>query len=177
MKDWKLKNVLVSSSPSCYYPFLFRQSTDHLCSSVNRYLLRFLIGWLDQFVRVLFQYVTFALVVLWKLCITSNCFAQFREEPVLLRTKQNTSNSQMKRIIIQCKFFFVFVGRENTSLDLPINLPTNNGLLICSVVQLPLAANNVLPMGKWNQAFLLHAIASNPWVYSLRLDDRMIKQL
>ena len=58
---------------------------------------------------------------------------------------------------------------------------------MCNVVQLCLAANNILLMRKWSHAFLLLAIAfawkwqivSNPWVYSLRNNhgDRMIKQL
>ena len=38
-------------------------------------------------------------------------------------------------------------------------LPTNNGLLMRNVVQLSLAANDILLLRKWNHAFLFLAIA------------------
>ena len=59
--------------------------------------------------------------------------------------------------IIRCKFFFLFIGRELTSW--PANKCLQNGLLMRTVIQLCLAANNSLLMCKWNHAFLLVAIA------------------
>ena len=50
------------------------------------------------------------------------------------------------------KFFFLFIGLE------PTTWPANNGLLLCNVFQLCLAANNILVMCKWNHCFLLLAI-------------------
>ena len=57
-------------------------------------------------------------------------------------------------IIIWCKCFFLFIGRE------PTMWPANNCLqiMVCSCVQLFLAANTILLMRKWNHAFLLLAI-------------------
>ena len=50
------------------------------------------------------------------------------------------------------KFFFLFIGLE------PTTWPANNGLLLRNVIQLCLAANNILVMCKWNHSFLLLAI-------------------
>ena len=50
-------------------------------------------------------------------------------------------------------FFFLSIGREPTAW------PENNGLLMRNVVLICLAANNILLMRKWNQAFLLLVIA------------------
>ena len=50
------------------------------------------------------------------------------------------------------KFFFLFIGLE------PTTWPANNGLLLCNVFQLCLAANNILVMCKWNHCFLLLVI-------------------
>ena len=92
------------------------------------------------------------------------------------------SNS-VTEVIIQCKFSFLFIGRE------PTTWPANNCLqiMVCSC---PKTSNCVWPqilnirlMRKWNHAILLHAIVlawkwqivSNP--LKNKLGDRMIKQL
>ena len=53
-------------------------------------------------------------------------------------------------IIIQRKFFFLFVVREPTTWPANNCLQINNGLLMRNAVQLCLAANNILHMHKGN---------------------------
>ena len=72
-------------------------------------------------------------------------------------------------IIIRSKFFFLFIGRE------PTTLTANNCLQMvcsCTMPSNSLAANNILLMRKGNRAFLLLAIT-----LAWSLGDLMIKQL
>ena len=68
------------------------------------------------------------------------------ENATRLLTSQTTERRPLQRtglpnlLIIQSKFFFLFIGREATTR------PANNSLLMCNVVQLCLAANNILLM-------------------------------
>ena len=55
-------------------------------------------------------------------------------------------------IIIRCKCFFLFIGGE------PTMWPANNSLLMHNIIQLCLAANNILLMHKWNHTFHLLVI-------------------
>ena len=65
----------------------------------------------------------------------------------------------MLKIIIPCKFFF-FSLAESPPSDLQITAyKLLNGLLMHNVIQLCLAADNILLMRKWNHAFLLPVIA------------------
>ena len=85
-------------------------------------------------------------------------------------------------IIICCKLFFLFIGWKPTTWPAN-NCLKSNGLVMCNVVQLCLAANNILLMRKRNHAW--YALAwkkADPFApqrcsLKNKLGDRMIKQL
>ena len=78
-------------------------------------------------------------------------------------------------IIIRCKCFFLFIGREPTTWPAN-NCLQNNGVLTYNVVQLFLAANTILLMHRWNHAFLLLAIAVLKNGRSLRFPKIFLKK-
>ena len=104
------------------------------------------------------------------------------QAPLIASNNKNTSYSS-RQIFLS----FHWLRAHHMTWKL---LPTNalcNVLLRCNVVQLSLAANNILLLGKRHHAFLLLAItfakkmadrfASQGYSLKNKLGDRMIKQL
>ena len=101
---------------------------------------------------------SFNLIVWWEAAemILSTCKIYVLINPTNMQKKENCL--QINWIIIQSKFFFLFVGQEPTTWPANNCLQNNNGLLMHNAVQLCLASNNILHMRKGNCAFLLLAI-------------------
>ena len=81
-------------------------------------------------------------------------------------------NAQIIYIIILCKFFFLFIGRKPTLWPVNNCLQINNGLFMRNVVQLCLAANNIL--FSWNETTLfsiLRSLLGEKWQISLLPKD------
>ena len=85
-------------------------------------------------------------------------------------------------IIIRCKFFFLFIGWKPTTWP-SNNCLKNNGLLMRNVIQLCLAADNILLMRNRNHAWYALAwkkadrFAPQRCSLKNKLGDRTIKQL
>ena len=93
----------------------------------------------------------------------------------LLNYVAHQTKLKIIQIIIWCKCFFLFTGRE------PTTWPANNclqiyGVLTRNVVQLFLAANTILLMRKWNHAFSFLQLLLRENGRSLRFSKIFLKK-